>query len=239
MDEGAFAVDDGKFADGVLVDDLPEEGDFAGSVGSELLNFLNDSLNGAGSFWAAGLGDDAVTTVHVAALHNANEGRDLLFALKMGINGILRAVFGFEIDNGVGTRTLTLQGGDNVFEVFGNAVKFLCADDKVEVGKAFEQFGSAILGHAAHNADDKIGLFLFACGDVPGLANGLLFGLLAHAAGVQQDHVGVHLLLDDAVPLPAEHGGDGLRIAFVHLAAVGLNEYPVHRNGQICCAWPT
>ncbi len=155
----------------------------------------------------------------------------------MGVDGVLRAVFGVEVDNGIGPRALSLEGGDDVFKVFGDAVKFLGADDEVEVGQAVEQVGAAVLGHTAHHADDEVGLSPFAGGDMAGFTDGFLLGLFAHAAGIQEDDVGVGLALDDAVPLSAEHGGDGFRISFVHLAAVGLDEYPVHRNELRCGAW--
>ncbi len=81
LDKGAFAVDYGEFTDGVLVNNLPEEGDFAGAGGGELLDFLDDGFDRAGAFGAAGLGNDAVAAIHIAALHNADEGGDLLLVL--------------------------------------------------------------------------------------------------------------------------------------------------------------
>ena len=77
-----------------LLDSLPEQGDFAGAVGGELFDFLDDRLNRTGAFGAAGLGNDAVAAVHIAALHDADEGRDLRSILEVRVDGVLRAVFG-------------------------------------------------------------------------------------------------------------------------------------------------
>jgi hypothetical protein len=77
LDEGGSAMEGGEFAAAVGGDDLAEEGDFAGAVVEELLDFAEDVVHGAGAFGAAGFGDDAEGAVHVAALHDGDEGGDL------------------------------------------------------------------------------------------------------------------------------------------------------------------
>ena len=47
----------------------------------------------------------------------------------------------------------------------------------------------------------------------------LVLGMLAHAASVEQDDVGVGRLISQFVPLPPEGADDELAIQHIHLAA--------------------
>ena len=69
---------------------------------------------------------------------------------------------------------------------------------------------------------------LLAVGDVAGLAEGLLLGGVAHGAGIEEHDVTGVLVGDDAVAASAQHGGDRVGVAFVHLAPVGFDIDAVH-----------
>ena len=90
--------------------------------------------------------------------------------------------------------------------------------------------GAAVLGHAAQDAQDEARVLPLPRGQVAGLADGLLLGEVADAAGVEQQDVAVVLPADDAVAPRAQHGRDRLAVALVHLAAVGFDEDPVHAS---------
>ena len=110
-----------------------------------------------------------------------------------------------------------------VVEIAGDLVKLLGADDQVDVRQLIEQRGAAVLRHAAEDPEDEVGLLLLALLQVAGLADGLLFGGVAHAAGVEQQDVAVVLVGHDPIAPGAQHRRDSLAVALVHLAPVGLD----------------
>jgi len=55
------------------------------------------------------------------------------------------------------------------------------------------------------------------------LADGFLLRHVPHAAGVEQDHIGLRLGGDKVMTARDERAGDVFRIALVHLAAVGFD----------------
>ncbi len=140
----------------------------------------------------------------------------------MVADGVLGVRLGVEVDEGGGARAGGAELGDEVVEVVGDVVEPLGADDEVEVGEGIEKVSAAVLGHAAEDADEKARVAALVLEEMAGLAEGLLLGLVAHGTGVEEDDVGVGLIVDDGVAAVAEHGGDGLGVAGVHLAAVGL-----------------
>jgi hypothetical protein len=150
-------------------------------------------------------------------------------------DGVLGVGFGVEVEDGVGLGAAGLELGDEVVEVVGDVVEFLGADDEVEVGEGVEEFGAAVLGHAAEDADEEARVAAFAAEEVAGFAEGFLFGEVADGAGVEEDDVGVGFVGDDGVAAEAEHGGDGLGVAGVHLAAVGFEVDAVHGKKVIQC----
>jgi hypothetical protein len=143
-------------------------------------------------------------------------------------DGVLGAFLGVEVNEGAGARAVGAELGDEVIEVVGDVVEFLGADDEVEVGEGVEEFGAAVLGHAAEDADEETRVAALAAEEVAGFAEGLLLGEVADGAGVEEDDVGVGFVFDNGVAALAQHGSDGLGVAGVHLAAVGLEEDAVH-----------
>jgi hypothetical protein len=98
------------------------------------------------------------------------------------------------------------------------------------IGMPAEEVGAAVLRHASQDAEHEVGFAPLARGRVPGLADGLLLGGVAHAARVEQEDVAVVLARDDPVSAGAKHRRDGLAVALVHLAPVSLDVDPVHRR---------
>ena len=138
LNERAFFVAEGKLADGILVDDLAKEGDFAGAFAGEFLDFFDDGFHRSGAFGSAGFRHDTVAAFHVASLHNADESGDLRRAVNVGTDGVLRTGFFLQVDDGGWTRSLAAQGGEHVIEMVGHAMEFLRADHKVQVGEAVD-----------------------------------------------------------------------------------------------------
>ena len=109
-------------------------------------------------------------------------------------------------------------------------MELLRADDEVDVRQAIEQFGAAVLRHAAEDPEDEVRLLLLPRREVAGLADGLLLGGVAHAAGIEQEHIAIVLIRHDAITPGTQQRRDGFAVALVHLAAVGLDVNPVHRG---------
>ncbi len=108
-------------------------------------------------------------------------------------------------------------------------MKFLRAEHQIHVRQFINQFLAAALRHAAQEADDLVA-FLAARGadEVFHLVDGLLFGEVAHAASIEQNHVGGGLGLGEGIALGDELGGDGFAVALVHLATVSFYENARH-----------
>ena len=107
----------------------------------------------------------------------------------MVADGVLRAGLLGDVDNRVAHWHAGRAGGAQVVEIAGHLVKLLGADDEVDVGQLVEQRRAAVLRHAAKDAEDELRLAFLARGHVARLADGLLLGQVADAAGVEQHDV--------------------------------------------------
>lgn len=80
-----------------------------------------------------------------------------------------------------------------------------------------------LLRHAADHADDLLRVPLL---ELPQASQGtvdLVFGMLAHAAGVKQDQIGPVRIVRQLVARLEQVGRHQLAIQHVHLAAEGLD----------------
>ena len=120
---------------------------------------------------------------------------------------------------------------EQIIHVVGDAMELLCADDQVHVRELVNEFLAPALRHAAEEAEDDAGaLFAELPGEILHLANGLLLGVVAHAASVEQHDIGGGFGGGEGIALGDELGGDGFAVALVHLATVGLDEDAGHEN---------
>ena len=104
------------------------------------------------------------------------------------------------------------------------------ADDEIEGREGAEEVVGHALGHAAHDADDAARALAFGGAEEAEFAEGLVLGLGADAAGVDDDDVGGVLVGGAGVAARLQQGADGLAVAHVHLAAVGV-DVEEHRRG--------
>ena len=103
-------------------------------------------------------------------------------------------------------------------------MELLRANDQVHVGQPVDEFLSPALRHASHKAENLPGPFLSRLADERRhLAERLLFGHVAHAAGVEQHHVRDLLRRRKGIAPGHELRGDGFAVALVHLATVGFD----------------
>ena len=164
--------------------------------------------------------------MHVAALHDGNERGRLFRCEGLFANCFLGARFLRNIDNGKTgivhpSISLSFQ---RILHVIGHAMKFLRAHDKIDMRQIFEQRLAARLRHAAKKTEDNVRPVFRHASEHPHFAERLLVGHVAHAARVQEDHVGFGFTFHALVATRNERMRDLLRVALVHLAAVGLDE---------------
>ena len=96
-------------------------------------------------------------------------------------------------------------------------------NDNVDVGSSFEDQFLIFLSHTSHHADDLFGVIFFGLAKSPERTVGLVFGLFAYRAGVEQDCVGVADIVGQFVSLPTEIGNDHFAVQHIHLAANGFD----------------
>ena len=103
-------------------------------------------------------------------------------------------------------------------------MKFLRPDYEVHVRQFVDQFPAPALRHAPHEPQYRArsAAAKFGC-DVFHFVERLLLRQVAHAARVQQDHVGDVFRRRQRVALGHELGGDRFAVPLVHLAPVGFD----------------
>src|SRR5665213_644696 len=233
LHKGRSALAKWNVALAVTGHNLAEQSDFLRAVLRQLAAFLEDVGNGPAALFATRKGYNAKCAVLVAALHDADEGGDwrngLLRQRQVLFDGRLAAGFGPHLDNFF---TFALE---NFVEVLGGAMKFLGADDETHFRQLIEQLLSATLRHATHEAqhDGRAMLADFG-GDVLHFADGLLFGHVAHAASVEKNDICGGFGWGQSVAFGGQLGGDGFRVALVHLATVSFDV----NTGHDCNAHP-
>src|SRR5215469_3248500 len=100
LNKGRFAVLLRKLVPSVQVKDLPEERDFFYPFSDQRTNFFDNFLDWTAAFRPSGIGHDAESAMHVAALHDGHEARYLGGGQRMISNRVLRARFLSNVHDG-------------------------------------------------------------------------------------------------------------------------------------------
>jgi hypothetical protein len=215
----------------VAVNGLTEERDLSAAFGGELETLGDDRRRRSALFGAADTGDDAVRAELVAADHDA----DISLVLRGAHRGVTErietfvaafdlravAVFAAEAD----FHSLSARGtfGSDFANERGHLMELAGADDEINVRSAFENDALMVLGHAAEDADYRIRMFALGVFQPAEGAVDFVFRVLADAARVEEDCVGIVRIVRQLVPIFAQAGDDELAIEFVHLAADGFD----------------
>ena len=117
-------------------------------------------------------------------------------------------------------------------------MKFLCANDKIDVRQTLQQRGAARLSHASKEPEHYVRSFLRQPPEHAHLAERFLVSHVAHAARIQQDHVGFRLMPDPLVAARHERMRDFFGVALVHLATISLDEEFGHGRARTIHARP-
>ena len=179
----------------VKIHDLPEQSDFFDAARDEIAHLADDFINRTTALRAARLRNDAESAVHVASLHDRDKsrrlpGRQLLVANRRLGTSFLRDINDRKsqiIDRAMrrGRRSRpTILFLDQFIHVLGDAMKLLCANDKIDVRQTFQQFATARLGHAAEEPENHVRPFFGQPPEHAHLAKRFLVSHVAHAACV-------------------------------------------------------
>ena len=213
---------------------MPKQGHFFHAAGNQFTDFGDNLLDGAAPLGSARLGDNAKCAVHVAPLHDRHERRRLSWSDFLMADRGLRSCFFFDVDDRksrVVHRAIpfSLQG---ISHVIGNAVKFLRADDKIDMRQVFQQRASTRLRHATKETKNDVRSLARYATEHSHFTERLLVGHIPDTTRVQQHHVCLQLVFSGFVTTGNKRMRDLLRVAFVHLAAIGFNEKLGHRRAK-------
>ena len=131
--------------------------------------------------------------MHVAPLHDRDECRRLSRPDRLIANGRLRADFLVHVDDGkprVVHAPITLSD-QYLLNVVSDTMKFLRANDKIEVRHFIEQRSSTTLGHATEKTENNLRPLFRHSAEHSHFAERLLIGHVPYAAGVQQNYIGI------------------------------------------------
>lgn len=91
--------------------------------------------------------------------------------------------------------------------------------------RCFDEEGIFLaLGHAADDADDFLGVGFFVAAELAEAGEDFVFGMLADAAGVEEDDVGLLVARDGCHAARLKLSLDELAVEDVHLAAECFEE---------------
>ena len=124
---------------------------------------------------------------------------------------------------------------ENIVEITPRFVKFLRANDQVDIRQFIKNRSSPALGHTAQKTDDLMLAMFFASFQRLHFADRLLLGHVAHRAGVEQDDIGVFFAFHEIVAAARQVAGDLFGVAHVHLATVGFDEDGRHGTRRLPC----
>ena len=209
-------------AHAVAQDALPEQAHLLHAARGEGAHLGHHLAGGAGVLVPAHVGDDAVAAAVVAAEQDGHVALERnAAAVRVHARRHLVVVGQLE-DARLASAAALHEARDHAEPARPHG--------EVEAGQGLEDGGPHPLDGAAHEADHlhaAAGLALppaplLGGDEVAALAHGLALGHIAHGAGVHDHEVRVGLVLDADVPRRRQQGLDGLAIAHVHLATVGM-----------------
>ena len=205
---------EGRRSVAVGVDCLPEEGDLPEALLREVAHTAQDLGRFEAALAAAHVGDDA-------------EGAELVAAADDGHPGVGGASVRGRVDADVVLGAAQAGVEEGLVGALGQQVRQprvgVGAGDQVDPGRPPGQRLGQVLGHAAEDAEGQARAPGPQAVELAGAADDALLRVLAHGAGVDEDHVRLLGAVDEAVPGAGEDRGHQLRVGHVHLAAVGLD----------------
>ena len=237
LHKGRLFPDTRELVASVKIHDLPEQRHLAHTARDKALDLLHNVGDRARTLRATRARHDAEGAVHIAALHDAHERRDLpvlqhVLADRALRTRLLRDVHDAEtrvVHEPLAHRDFPLH---ELLHVVGDLVEFLRADDEVHMRDVAHEFAAAALRHAAEKAEDHLGLVCAQAAEQAHFSERLLFREIAHAARVDEHDIRRLFLRRELIAATNEIARDLLGVALVHLASVGFEKYFRHRRAR-------
>lgn len=195
---------------------LAQERHLGNALVGSLADFGEHVFHVAVFFRPAEVRHDAVAAALVAAALDGDEGAEVVLELRVFAQVVLAQVL---VDEHLVVRQV--QGALGVAEQqFRDFLVLVRAHDVAHVREALQKFRPAILGHATAHDYLHVGVLLVQVLELADVRDGGFLGLLAYAAGVHDDEVGIFLVARLDATAHVELLGDHRRVVLVHLAAV-------------------
>ena len=209
------------------VDVLAKQAHLAHAVGAQAVDLGHDVLEATAALASAHVGHDAVAAKVVAARHDGHPGVPGVLATARQVGREAGIVLG-DVGHDLPRATLERVGDE-----LGQARESARAEHDIDVPHVLADAHAVALGDAAAHAHDAPAAWgLGGAHHGRDLAIEVRVSLLAHAAGHEDDDVGLVGGGDlDAAAQPQEPR-DALGVVEVHLAAEGLDV--VRKSGERC-----
>ena len=213
----------------VAVDGLAQQRDFLAALGGELADLGGDVLRRPALLRAAHARHDAVGAELVAADHDADVGLERrrphrrvaqrVVALEAALDLVARRFVAVEADRA----SLRLAGLLDLGDQSGSCASWPVPQMMSTCGARLEDQLLVLLGHAAEDADDLVGMAALVAAQPAQGAVDLVLGVLADGAGVERITSASVGSCGQLVALAAQAADDQLAVEHVHLAADGFD----------------
>ena len=205
----------------VAVDVLAEQRDLGDAVGGQRLDLGDDVVERTADLGTAHGRDDAERAVVVAA----DLDRDPRVVRRLAARGQRRREHRVVVDHGgvedLGERATRARAS---IDELGGAMHVVRAEHDVDVRRPLADDLAILLGQAAGHHDLAPVALALPRLEMAEVAVELVVGVLADAARVEHDDVGVVLRSRRHQPVGLEQPGDALRVVLVHLAPEGAHD---------------
>jgi hypothetical protein len=204
----------------VTVDVLTEQGDLGDAVVGQRLDFGHDVVEGSADLRPAHGRDDAERAVVVAA----DLDRDPRVVRRLAARRQRRREHRVVVDHGGVEDLGEWPPGARLGDQLSGAVDVVRAEHDVDVRRPVADDLAILLRQASRHHDLAPVALALPRLEVAEIAVELVVGVLADAARVEHDDVGVVLRSRRYEPVGLEQPRDALGVVLVHLAPVGAHE---------------
>jgi hypothetical protein len=111
-------------------------------------------------------------------------------------------------------------------------MKFLCTNHQIDMRQSLQERPAARLRHASEEPEDDVRTLFGHAAQHAHFPERLLISHVAHAACIQEHHVGLVLVRDALIASCDERVRNLFRVALIHLATVGLDEKFRHERAK-------
>jgi len=195
---------------------LAKERHLGNALVGRLADFGKNVFHVAVLFRPAQVRHNTVTATLVATALDGDEGAEVVLELRIFAQVVLAQVL---VDEHLVVRLVQRTFGI-AQQQLRNFLVLVRPHDVAHVREPLQKFRPAILRHATAYHDFHIGILFAQVLELADVDDGGFLGLLAHAAGVHDDKVGIFLVARLDATAHVELLGNHRRVILVHLAAV-------------------